>query len=99
MTKKYPITESGDLVVSKPAPQFSTKFLTQVIRLLYRNLCVVVPLFPVMYARYQLYRNGDLSGTQICLKNVLMMGHMNIAQKGSLALVLNSYHTIPGRNT
>jgi hypothetical protein len=69
------------MVVSKPVPHCSTKLLTQVVKFLYINVCVIVPLFPVMYVRFQLYRNGDLSGTQIGKKEVWVMGHMNIAQK------------------
>jgi hypothetical protein len=65
MTKKYPETESGDVVVIKPAKHCSTKLLTQSIWFLYRNLRVVFPSFLVMYVRYQLYRNWDLSVTQI----------------------------------
>jgi len=62
MTKKYPNTESGDLVVIKPEPPCSINLLTQA-RFLYRSLHVVVPLFSAMYVRFQPYRNGNLSGT------------------------------------
>jgi hypothetical protein len=50
---------------------------------------MVVPLFSAMYVRFQPYRNGDLFGTLIGSKQkVLMVGHINMAQKWKLIFSL-----------